>query len=67
MNVDVIIGGGRPASTSRSWRRAWPQLRLTVYERNRPDDTFGFGVVFSDETLETFEEVRPRELPGDHR
>ncbi|MGI9415197.1 MAG: hypothetical protein ACR2PM_16090, partial [Hyphomicrobiales bacterium] len=25
---------------------------ITVYERNRPDDTFGWGVVFSDETLE---------------
>jgi anthraniloyl-CoA monooxygenase len=25
---------------------------VTVYERNGPDDTFGFGVVFSDETLE---------------
>ena len=24
---------------------------ITVFERNRPDDTFGFGVVFSDETL----------------
>ena len=24
---------------------------LTVFERNRPDDTFGFGVVFSDQTL----------------
>ena len=30
-------------------------MRITVYERNRADDTFGFGVVFSDETLETFE------------
>ena len=30
-------------------------MRITVYERNRPDDTFGFGVVFSDETLDTFE------------
>src|SRR5262249_41219381 len=29
--------------------------RITVFERNRPDDTFGFGVVFSDETLDTFE------------
>ncbi|MGZ9112815.1 MAG: oxidoreductase, partial [Rhodoplanes sp.] len=28
---------------------------ITVFERNRPDDTFGFGVVFSDETLATFE------------
>jgi anthraniloyl-CoA monooxygenase len=26
--------------------------QITVYERNRPDDTFGWGVVFSDETLE---------------
>ena len=25
---------------------------ITVYERNGPDDTFGWGVVFSDETLE---------------
>src|SRR5690348_10184349 len=24
---------------------------ITVWERNAPDDTFGFGVVFSDETL----------------
>ena len=26
-----------------------------MFERNRPDDTFGFGVVFSDQTLDTFE------------
>src|SRR5262249_58484553 len=25
---------------------------ITVFERNRPDDTFGWGVVFSDETLD---------------
>jgi anthraniloyl-CoA monooxygenase len=25
---------------------------ITVYERNKPDDTFGWGVVFSDQTLE---------------
>jgi len=28
---------------------------ITVVERNRPDDTFGWGVVFSDETLGAFE------------
>src|SRR5262249_30731032 len=33
----------------------WPQTRIIVFERNRPDDTFGFGVVFSDQTLDTFE------------
>ena len=27
------------------------EARITVVERNRPDDTFGFGVVFSDQTL----------------
>jgi len=33
-------------------KRDDPRHRVTVYERNRLDDTFGFGVVFSDETLE---------------
>ncbi|WP_242530704.1 bifunctional salicylyl-CoA 5-hydroxylase/oxidoreductase [Nocardioides aromaticivorans] len=28
-----------------------PSHEVTVWERNAPDDTFGFGVVFSDETL----------------
>lgn len=28
-----------------------PSLRVVVHERNRPDDTFGWGVVFSDQTL----------------
>ncbi|MTD99795.1 bifunctional salicylyl-CoA 5-hydroxylase/oxidoreductase [Paracoccus sp. YIM 132242] len=27
---------------------------ITVYERNRPDDTFGWGVVLSDETMNNF-------------
>ena len=32
---------------------------MTVYERNRIEDTFGFGVVFSDETLENVGEADP--------
>jgi anthraniloyl-CoA monooxygenase len=28
-----------------------PALTVVVHERNRPDDTFGWGVVFSDQTL----------------
>ncbi len=31
--------------------------QVTVYERNRVEDTFGFGVVFSDETLENVGEA----------
>ena len=55
MKVDVIGGGPAGLYFAILAKKAWPQMQLTVYERNRPDDTFGFGVVFSDETLETFE------------
>jgi anthraniloyl-CoA monooxygenase len=33
--------------------------RITVWERNAADDTFGFGVVFSDETLGGIEHADP--------
>ncbi|MFD2689953.1 FAD-dependent monooxygenase [Streptomyces phyllanthi] len=32
-------------------KQADPSVEVTVFERNGPDDTFGFGVVFSDATL----------------
>jgi anthraniloyl-CoA monooxygenase len=32
-------------------KKAWPETDVTVYERNKRSDTFGFGVVFSDATL----------------
>jgi anthraniloyl-CoA monooxygenase len=31
-----------------------PHCQIDIYERNKPDDSFGFGVVFSDETLGEF-------------
>ncbi len=51
----IVIGGG-PGGLYFAIlaKKAWPDWDITVYERNRPDDTFGFGVVFSDETLGTF-------------
>src|SRR5262250_1522803 len=55
MKVHVIGGGPAGLYFSILLKKAWPQTRITVFERNRPDDTFGFGVVFSDETLDTFE------------
>ena len=55
MKVDIIGGGPAGLYFAILAKKAWPQMRITVYERNRADDTFGFGVVFSDETLETFE------------
>jgi anthraniloyl-CoA monooxygenase len=55
MKVDVIGGGPGGLYFAILAKKAWPAMRIRVYERNRADDTFGFGVVFSDETLETFE------------
>ena len=54
----VSIGGG-PAGLYFAilMKQADPTHDVTVLERNRPDDTFGFGVVFSDATLENFAEA----------
>ena len=51
----VCLGGG-PAGLYAAilFRRALPRARVEVYERNRADDTFGWGVVFSDRTMEGF-------------
>jgi len=48
----VTIGGG-PAGLyfALLMKKADRRHQVTVLERNRPDDTFGWGVVFSDQTL----------------
>lgn len=57
MNV-VCIGGG-PAGLyfGLLMKLANPRCRVTVIERNRPHDTFGWGVVFSDATLENLQKA----------
>src|SRR3954451_17091090 len=55
MKVDIIGGGPGGLYFAILAKKACPAMRITVYERNRADDTFSFGVVFSDATLETFE------------
>jgi anthraniloyl-CoA monooxygenase len=55
--MKIAIVGGGPAGLYFAilMKKADPGSRITVHERNRVDDTFGFGVVFSDQTLDTFE------------
>src|SRR5215470_2898481 len=55
MKINVIGGGPAGLYFAILMKNAWPDRRITVYERNRADDTFGFGVVFSDETLQHFQ------------
>jgi anthraniloyl-CoA monooxygenase len=59
MQVHVIGGGPAGLYFAILMKKAWPDTQLTVFERNRADDTFGFGVVFSDETLDTFKAYDP--------
>jgi anthraniloyl-CoA monooxygenase len=51
--VKIACIGGGPAGLYLGIlvKRVAPAHEVVVYERNRPTDTFGFGVVFSDATL----------------
>lgn len=51
MRILVVGGGPSGLYFSILMKRASPDSEITVLERNRADDTFGFGVVFSDATI----------------
>ncbi|MBL8489389.1 MAG: bifunctional salicylyl-CoA 5-hydroxylase/oxidoreductase [Rhodocyclaceae bacterium] len=56
----VCLGGG-PAGLYFSLlaKKADPTLDITVVERHRAGDTFGWGIVFSDKTLDGLREADP--------
>ena len=54
MKIAVIGGGPGGLYFSILTKKAMPECQIDVYERNKADDSFGFGVVFSDETLSEF-------------
>ena len=54
LKINIIGGGPGGLYFSLLMKIADPRHDITIYERNRADDTFGFGVVFSDETLGNF-------------
>ncbi|MEJ7647544.1 MAG: bifunctional salicylyl-CoA 5-hydroxylase/oxidoreductase [Nakamurella sp.] len=51
MKIAVVGGGPAGLYFSALMMQLDPTHRITVWERNAAEDTFGFGVVFSDETL----------------
>ena len=57
----IAVAGGGPGGLyfAALARQLGPGHEITVWERNAPDDTFGFGVVFSDETLGGIEHADP--------
>ncbi|MGQ0562771.1 MAG: bifunctional salicylyl-CoA 5-hydroxylase/oxidoreductase [Gemmatimonadota bacterium] len=52
MNLTIVGAGPAGLYLALLMKKADPAHAVTVLERNRPDDTFGWGVVFSDATLE---------------
>ena len=51
MRIGVLGGGPAGLYFALLAKRANPSHQVTVVERNAPDATFGWGVVFSEETL----------------
>jgi anthraniloyl-CoA monooxygenase len=64
----LCIGGG-PSGLYLAllMKQRWPAMRIVVVERNRPFDTFGWGVVLSDQTLSNLKIADPpsAQLIGD--
>ena len=51
MKIACVGGGPAGLYFAISMKLRSPEHDVTVFERNRPDDTFGWGVVFSDSVL----------------
>lgn len=51
MRIACLGGGPAGLYFAISMKLRKPDVEITVFERNKPDDTFGWGVVLSDETL----------------
>src|SRR3954468_13302772 len=64
MKVAIIGGGPAGLYAAILLKKQRPSAEIAVYERNRADDTFGFGAVFSDATPDNFEK---HDLPSYRR
>ena len=59
MNILCIGGGPAGLYFALLMKLQNPAHRITVVERNKPFDTFGWGVVFSDQTLLNLQQADP--------
>ena len=59
LRVACVGGGPGGLFAAIALAHALPDATIDVYERNRADDVFGFGVVFSDATLDAIDRVDP--------
>ena len=59
MKISILGGGPAGLYFSILIKKTHPDYEVALYERNRADDTFGFGVVFSDQTLDIFRRYDP--------
>jgi len=59
MKINIIGGGPAGMYFAILMKKADAAHQITVYERNGPDDTFGWGVVFSGKTLANLRAADP--------
>jgi anthraniloyl-CoA monooxygenase len=59
--MKIVCVGGGPAGLyfAIAMKRLDPSHEIIVLERNRPFDTFGWGVVFSDQTMDNLRAIDP--------
>lgn len=60
MNINIIGAGPAGLSFVLLMKQADPSGTITAYERDGADDTFGWGIVFSDQT---FSYLRDSDVP----
>ena len=59
MKINIIGGGPAGMYFAILMKKTNPAHQITIYERNGPDDTFGWGVVFSGKTLANLRDADP--------
>ena len=60
--ISIVGGGPGGLFLGILLRQMRPDWAVEIWERNAPDATFGFGVVFSDRTVELLEQADPESL-----